>query len=301
MDANDIGELRKKWIRLIPEIPGDFKDKGGEILRHLRLELRTLGDDGIRAHLLTCGAIPESYGHDSTEEKVYSKYTDIILSLTFEALGFKSKVLDERSDFADVDVFASDYSFVSDAKSFRLSRTAKNQKDFKVQSMNRWKHGKPYAMVVCPVYQLPNSQSQIYIQATSLNVSILTYEHLSFLLSVKKVVGVEEIHRMVERVLGVTSLTSETKSAEQYWRAVNVVLSKGFSGAQKMWEDEMKLGVEVMELQKEIGLNEIRLKREEILRMTHEEAIRELIRYKKIDSQMNTVSGVKENSILQWN
>ncbi len=58
-----------------------------------------------------------------------------------------------------------DYSFVADAKAFRLSRTAKNQKDFKVQAMDDWKHSKTYAMVVCPVYQLLTRTSQIYQQA----------------------------------------------------------------------------------------------------------------------------------------
>jgi hypothetical protein len=43
-------------------------------------------------------------------------------------------------------------SAIADAKAFRLSRTAKNQKDFKIQAMDSWKRGKPFAMVVCPIY-----------------------------------------------------------------------------------------------------------------------------------------------------
>lgn len=71
----------------------------------------------------------------------YSKYTDCLLSLTYKALGLKSLVIKERADVADVEAFGKDYSFVADAKAFRLSRTAKNQKDFKVQAMHRWKRG----------------------------------------------------------------------------------------------------------------------------------------------------------------
>ncbi len=73
------------------------------------------------------------------------------------------------------------YSFVADAKVFRLSRTAKNQKDFKIQAMDNWKFGKPFAMVVCPLYQIPSKNSQIYQQASARNVCIFSYSHLAVL------------------------------------------------------------------------------------------------------------------------
>ena len=60
-------------------------------------------------------------------------------------MGFTSIVLKERANVADVECVCNDYSFVADAKAFRLSRTAKNQKDFKVQAMDNWKYGKPFA------------------------------------------------------------------------------------------------------------------------------------------------------------
>lgn len=60
-----------------------------------------------------------------------------------------SIVLTERADAADVEVVCDSYSFVADAKVFRLSRTAKNQKDFKVQAMDGWRNTKDFAMVVC--------------------------------------------------------------------------------------------------------------------------------------------------------
>ena len=53
----------------------------------------------------------------------------------------KSLVLSERGDADDVEDFAKQYSFVADAKAFRLSRTAKNQKYFKIQAMDNWKKG----------------------------------------------------------------------------------------------------------------------------------------------------------------
>ena len=100
--------------------------------------------------------IPESIKPDSSEEKVYSKYTDTLLSLMFNFIGIPSKVLAARSDSADVVSVDKQFGldFVSDAKAFRLSRTAKNQKDFKIAAMDKWKGYRSQAILVCPVYQL---------------------------------------------------------------------------------------------------------------------------------------------------
>ena len=84
-------------------------------------------------------------------EKLYSKYTDAVVSEALVAIGLNSLVLDARSDSADVQARASDFSLIADAKSFRLTRTAKNQKDFKVQAMDDWRGGLDYAVVVGPI------------------------------------------------------------------------------------------------------------------------------------------------------
>ena len=75
--------------------------------------------------LAEIGTIPERIIHDSTEEKLYSKVTDIILSRSFSELGLKSKVLTERANSADVlaESVYHNYSLVGDAKAFRLSIT----------------------------------------------------------------------------------------------------------------------------------------------------------------------------------
>lgn len=48
------------------------------------------------------GTIPENIVHDSTEEKLYSKASDIVLARCFRFLGMDAKELDERADSADI-------------------------------------------------------------------------------------------------------------------------------------------------------------------------------------------------------
>lgn len=130
------------------------------------------------------GSIPEDIEHDSSEEKLYSKVSDIVLAKCFQELGLQSSVNKERANCADVVARSCfhNYSLIGDAKSFRLSRTAKNQKDFKVKSMADWKGDHDYSVLVCPYYQYPKSKSQIYGQALNDNITLFSWEYLSILL-----------------------------------------------------------------------------------------------------------------------
>lgn len=122
---------RKYWISEIKNLSGSFGDDTENMQSELREEINNGGIQRLLTHIRLCGNIPEEYSHDSSEEKLYSKYTDTILAHAFEAIGIKSLVLTERADAADVESFADDFSFVSDAKTFRLSRTAKIKKILK--------------------------------------------------------------------------------------------------------------------------------------------------------------------------
>jgi type II restriction enzyme len=105
--------------------------------------------------LTQIGTIPESIAHDSTEEKLFAKVSDAVLSRAFRELGLKSSVLSTRADSADVivqsDIYG--YTLVSDAKAFRLSRTAKNQKDFKIGALSGWRKDMDYAVLCSPYFQ----------------------------------------------------------------------------------------------------------------------------------------------------
>lgn len=130
------------------------------------------------------GIIPESISHDSKEEKLYAKASDIILSRCFYELNMNVTIIKERANNADVIASSKyhKYSLVADAKSFRLSRTAKNQKDFKVDSMYHWKGDNNYAVLVCPYFQYPQHKSQIYGQALDKNISLFSWEYFVFIL-----------------------------------------------------------------------------------------------------------------------
>ncbi len=253
---------REFWIEEIRKLSGNFGNDTEKLERELEAEAKKNGISSLIDHLRLCGNIPESYGHDTSEEKLYSKYTDCLLSLAYTSLGLKSLVLKERADAADVEAFAKDYSFVADAKAFRLSRTAKNQKDFKVQAMHGWKRGKPYAMVVCPIYQLPTSSSQIYQQATTQNVCIFTYSHLALLLSYSEVEGQPKAQQLLKKIFETIQALNPSKNATDYWLAINKTILAFSKKIPNLWIIEKMASAEAEQIEKNIFLTYKAKKRE---------------------------------------
>lgn len=289
---------RRYWVEEIRKLSGSFVDDSARLEAELSAEIKAGGAEVLIEHLRLCGDIPESYHHDSSEEKLYSKYTDALLCEAYKAVGFRSLVLKERGDAADVEAFAKGFSFVADAKAFRLSRTAKNQKDFKVQAMDGWKRGKPYAMVVCPIYQLPTKSSQIYEQASVRNVCTFTFSHLAMLVRYAVMDGPEKSEQIVERVLKVTAALNAGKDASAYWYAINRTMLDHSPHLTQLWLDEKVAAQESIIAAKEESLAYLAAEREKIMRMTHDEALTELVRVHKIESRINVIRSMSDNNIL---
>lgn len=289
---------RKKWINSIKQRGGSFIDETNRLYDDLKSDV--LADNGHRLydHIRLCGNIPEEYHHDSSEEKQYSKYTDALLSLAYERIGLKSAVLSERADVADVEVAARTYSFVADAKAFRLSRTAKNQKDFKVQQMDNWKHGKPFAMVVCPIYQLPSKNSQIYNQAITRSVCLFTYSHLNILVRIAQEVSTKTSQNLLEEIFNTIPLLNPSKDSHNYWVPVNRLMIQSCKEANNFWKEEKEAVLETIELGKKESLEYLATLRDQMIRMTREEAVRALIQQSKIDEKIKQIKRVSDNGLF---
>ncbi len=292
---------RAYWVSEIKKLSGNFGDDYERLATELTDEVKQQGIAALIDHLRLCGSIPEAYGHDSSEEKLYSKYTDCILSLCFNAIGLTSLVLTERADAADVEVIGKDYSFVADAKAFRLSRTAKNQKDFKVAAMHGWKYGKPNAMVVCPIYQLPRASSQIYQSATVSDVCVFTYSHLSLLLCFSQTAGDAKTQDLIHKIFKVIPALNPSKSATDYWLAINRTMLDYSKDIKALWDIEKLAAMESIEIAKVEDLTFLAEQRARIMKMSHQEALTELIKVHKIDSKIRIINSITDNGLFTIN
>jgi len=263
----------------------------------IRKFIDEIPEDEFKVIVKQIGTIPENIEYDSTEEKLYSKASDIVLARCFRGLGLASRALDERADSADIlaeSISGYNYSLVADAKCFRLSRTAKNQKDFKVSNLSDWRGSEnEYAVLVAPYFQYPQSTSQIYSKALDNNVCLLSWEHISIMLE--------------QNVKESTSL-----SLESLWNASQMIArdkSLSFANAKCCFLPKMdvyvakKIGMpdsdygELLNKYKHLivyrGKTEIAYWNgciDEIKKYTKEKAIEELIKAKKLQEKINVIS-----------
>ena len=251
-----------------------------------------------RAHTIQLvsqiGSIPEDIGHDSTEEKLYAKVSDILLAKSLIEMNLAADVLTQRADCADV-VAQSHYhrySLVGDAKAFRLSRTARNAKDYKVNSMAIWKGDSEYAVLVCPYFQYPKSNSQIYKEALSGNIALFSWEYLYILLKE----GIRESSSINLSALwnqsGIISKTTTVSNSKScFLNQQNQNISKILKITPEKFYEYFN---SVKELIVERGNTEIQYYEQEIERvkqLNREEAIAELLRNLKLESKIATIRG----------
>lgn len=251
----------------------------------IRSALEPCSDAQLLEHLDHAGVIPECFEHDSTEEKLFAKYCDYLLAAGWRALGLSAKAITERTDAADVLGRLDNYSVVGDAKAFRLSRTAKNQKDFKVEALNQWRKGAEYACLVCPLYQYPSSKSQIYLQAGTYNVCLSSYTHLAFLVrhKPKKVSSLRTLW-------GVAQTIPKSQDARAYWQALDKVVLEISDAHHKEWSKAVEETKVVLAKQAAEQIEFWEGEKARVRKLTREEATKELIVALKIDSKIAVIS-----------
>lgn len=252
----------------------------------------SLSIDDVKTVIKEIGSIPEDIGHDSTEEKLYTKASDILFARALKEMNFDVKVLEERSNSADIEAKSKfhNYSLVGDAKAFRLSRTARNAKDYKVDAMSRWRGNCKYSVLACPYYQYPNSRSQIYKEAIEGNVCLFSWELLFIFLEL----NIKETENIsLEDIWNQSAIIGSRKSKDAYLdcflreqnnnicRILNIstysfnsFFDRIINGLKRRGEAEIEFYNNVIE---------------DVKKLSHEDAIRELVKALKLNSKIDVI------------
>jgi type II restriction enzyme len=269
-------------------------------MKGLGKEVSTEGTNALLEHLAVCGIIPEAIDHDSSEEKLYSKYTDAVIAEAFTALDFRSVVLEERGDSADVDVHCDDYSFVADGKAFRLSRTAKNQKDFKVEALDGWRKQHHHALLVSPLFQYPSRSSQIYEQAIRRKVGMVSYNHLAVLIRMRTAGVGFSASASLKRVFTKTAELRASKDAAPYWTAVTAALVETVPDFRRHWREEISRAEKQLQ---DAVLLETAVLEEEVSRLrglSKEAAIEALVTARKLPQRIAVIRDAKRTEVFDF-
>lgn len=87
--------MRKEIIELIFKVAKE-KDAFEKIEKYLS----TISQKRLGENVIECGILPEMFSHDSSEEKIWAKFSDIILAHSLSFLGIKTIVLGARGNSA---------------------------------------------------------------------------------------------------------------------------------------------------------------------------------------------------------
>jgi hypothetical protein len=107
----------KEIVERIKELCGtekDFTQKTQDLIDYIG----EVDIDKEIYYLRNSGAIPETFAHDSSEEKLYAKFCDFLVYQFFCLIGMESRLCQERGDYADVIGKTREFIVVADAKGF---------------------------------------------------------------------------------------------------------------------------------------------------------------------------------------
>lgn len=204
------------------EIVGVFQ----EVLKKLDLETFAF---------LVChsGYIPEYYGHDSSQETLYSKLIEVLVCEWALRVGFENSYLQtQKGGMEDVSIISGNEILVCDAKTYRLGRSqaAPNVKDtlkkadfVKWLGINKTKGLHPLGgLVTFPSLHWWRKKSDAILYATDANlpIPILFYEDMAFFL-IKKI----ESGKLIDFIKNYKHHFSEpTKLQADYTKVVRTTL-----------------------------------------------------------------------------
>lgn len=258
--------------------------------------LETLSKQEISEQIIEVGIMPEFFDHDSSEEKLWAKYSDILLAKSLKHLGLEAEVIRMRGNSADVRAQADGYTLIGDAKCFRLSRTAKNQKDFKIKSLDDWRRENTYAVLVAPLNQYLQNRSQIYEQAIERNVTLISYTHLKFLLDHRFNSKLKELWEVGIHLKKLLKAKSDHRGYV-YWEKIDETVVEITGKNIKDLTEYKLLEVEITKKNGEEGISYWENKIKELSSLSKEEAIKMLLKSQKIEQKIQTIQRAINRSV----
>ena len=118
------------------------------------------------------------------------------------------------------------------------------------------------------------------------------------LVSYSKLDGKLKAEKLLESIFKAITIMNPTKDAIQYWSSVNGTMLDFSKKLADLWKAEKQAAVESIAIAKNEALTFLAKEREKIMRMSHEEALLELVRVRKLESKIAIIGSVSDNNIL---
>ena len=282
VDTMSVGEL-------------SFTQKAGAVGEFIE----ALAADRLLDLLAEAGFIPEHYEHDSSEEKVYAKAMDWLVAAALGRLGYDVSVLDERANAADVlarCLNGSENTVALDAKAFRLSRTALNPKDYKIEALSTWRKDEKYAALVGPIIGFPEGQSRLYSEAVKFDVTLLTFSHLRFLLE-HGVAGCEPMERIWQATTESREAGIDVSEATAYWQLVDTEVCQVASASLDDWKKARRTYLDALLRVADQQIAYFNAEREKLEDLPKEALLGIAVGALRFDAKIRQISGKRDKAM----
>lgn len=196
-----------------------------------------MDDSRFENLLIISGFIPDLYSSDSSEETLYTKLIEGLVSEWAARIGATGELIKQKASYEDIKITLAGKVIVCDAKSFRLGRSqqAPNAKDFlKLEDIRKWMDRYPTSiggLVTYPCKHEWTGKSDIYQYCSTKDAPtlMLPYKYLAFLLHYKANYTPDELTALWDyQTLFPHKLTKDIAGGNKngYWRVINSAICK---------------------------------------------------------------------------
>lgn len=196
-----------------------------------------MNDERFEKLLIVSGFIPDLYSNDSSEETLFTKLVEGLVSEWAVRIGAKGKLIKQKASYEDIKITLAGKVVVCDAKSFRLGRSqqAPNAKDFlKLEDIRKWMNRYPTSiggLVTYPCKHEWTGKSDIYQYCSTKDAPtvILPYKYLAYLLHYKNNYTPEDLTELWDyKSLFPQKLTKNVPGGNKaaYWRVIDAAICK---------------------------------------------------------------------------
>jgi type II restriction enzyme len=111
-------------------------------------------------------------------------------------------------------------------------------------------------------------------------------------------VGKKEATQLLLAILKCAEHLNPTKDSVAYWSCINRTMLDSSSAIRPIWQGEKLATIESIEAAKEEALTILAQEREQIMRMSKEEAIKTLINDRNLHGREKIIRALGDNSIM---
>jgi hypothetical protein len=117
-------------------------------------------------------------------------------------------------------------------------------------------------------------------------------------LSFSEIEGQTKAQQLLKTIFETIQALNPSKNATDYWLAINKAILSFSKKIQPLWDIEKGVATESIAVAKEEALTFLAQEREKIMRMSHKEALKELIKVHKIESRIKTINAISDNGLF---